>query len=181
MATRQVGPPQDLGPCCVIWDPDTANLELGPTFGTVTFRSEDNVESIFHDKHGVTPVNAVYTGRVPTLEVPMTSPNLLQLETVIEASYKKKSLGKTKILWVPNPVGGAVFADSKEIILKPAVDQVCATNTAKWLHIFRAFPIANLELGFDNSGQRVYNVLFMVFPDDTSGLEGKLWRLGPAS
>ena len=178
---RQVGPPRDLGTCCVLWDPSTANLLLDPVYGTVTFRSEDNSEDVFHDLHGVAPVDSVFTGRVATLEVPMTSPNLLQLETVIEGSQKKKSAGKYKILWVPNPVGGRMFPDAKEIIVKPYIDQVCSANTAEWLHLFRAFPVANIELGFDHAGQRIYNVLFKCYPDDSSGTDGKIWRFGPAS
>jgi len=179
--TRQVGPPRDLGPGCVNWDPAGDNLRFDPTFGTITFRSEDSVENILHDEHGVVPVDAVFTGRTAVLEVPMTSPNLLDLEKVIHDSEAKKSAAKYKILWVPNVVGDRLFPIAKEMVIKPVIDQVCSANTAEWLHILRCYPVSQLELGYDNSGQRIYNVMFACFPDDASGQEGKIWRFGPAS
>ena len=179
--TRQIGPPRDMGPCCIVWDPDGVNLDMKPTFGTVTYRPEDQKEDVFHDEHGVAPVDSIHTGRPATLEVPMTSPNLAQLEAVIKGSTKKKSAGKYKILWVPNTVGCAVFANAKVIIVKPLCNQVCSAIEAEWLYIFRAYPFAQLEIGFDNNGQRVYNVLFKCYPDDVSGSNNMIYRFGPAS
>lgn len=181
MTTRKTGPVRDLGPCCVIWDPTGVNLELGPTFGSVTFRSEDQSEDIFHDEYGVAPVDAVFTGRIATLEVPMTSPNLVNLTAMIHDATKHKVLGKYKIMKVPNVVGDNMLPVAKEIILKPEIDLVCSATTSEWLHIFRCYPVDSIEIGFDNAGQRVYNVTFKCFPDDASGQVGQLWRLGPAS
>jgi len=179
---RQVGPPRDLGPACIVWDSAGTNLRFDPTFGTVTFRSEDSVEDILHDEHGIVPVDAVFTGRTAALEVPMTSPNLLDLQVVVHDATAKKSSAKYKILWVPNVVGDRLYPGAKEIIIKPVIDQICGTDTSEWLYIFKAYPMAQFEIGWDNSGQRVYNVLFKVFPSDASGTpHNKMWRFGPAS
>lgn len=175
------GPIRDMGPCCLVWDPTTANLELRPTYGTTTVRSETNTEDIFENQHGVAPVDAMFTGRVVSVEVPMTRSNLLQLETVIHDATKHKSLGKYKILKVPNPVGDTLFPIAKELIIKPLADRVCSPTTSEWLHILRCYPVDALELGYDVSGQRIYNVTFKAFPDDASGQMGLLWRLGPSS
>ena len=179
MTQRQSGPNRDLGPCCIVWDPSGVNLELKPTFGSTMFNSTGNQEDIFHEQHGVAPVDSVFTGRVATLEVPMTSPNLVALEAVIPGSTKHKVLGKIHVLKVPNPVGTRAFPTAKEVIVKPVISQVCSADTNEWLHLWRAKPIEALAIGSDNSGQRVYNVLFKCYPDDASGNVSQIWRQGP--
>ena len=179
MTQRQSGPNRDLGPCCIVWDPSGDNLEFKPTFGSTMFNSADNRAQIFHDEHGVTPVDSVFVGRVATLEVPITSPNLITLEKVLPGATKHKVSGKIHSLRVPNPVGTRGFPDSKEIIVKPVISQSCSTDANEWLHLWRAYPIAALAIGYDNSGQRVYNVTFECYPDDASGNVGQIWRQGP--
>lgn len=175
------GPIRDLGPCCLIWDPAGVNLDLKPTFGSCTFRSEDNSEDVMEDEHGVAPVDAVFTGRVATFEAPITRPNLLQLEEIIHDSVKRKTGGKYKILDVPNPVGDNMKPIAKELIVKPVIDRVCSATTSEWLHLLACYPIASLEIGYDLTDQRVYNVTFKCFPSIDSGTVGLIWRFGPAS
>ena len=179
MPSRATGPPRDLGPCCVVWDPDTANIEMTPVFGSVVFRSEDQVEDIFWEEHGRAPVDAVFAGRVATLEVPMTSPSLTRLEVAIHDSVKQSVSGKWTILKVPNPVGDNMLPVAKEIIIKPEIDQGCSATTSEWLHIFRCYPVDAIEIAYDNATQRIYNVTFKCFPDDASGTVGLIWRFGP--
>lgn len=181
MTQRQSGPNRDLGPCCINWDPSGVNLELKPTFGSTMFNSTDNRAPIFHEEHGVAPVDSIFSGRVATLEVPMTSPNLVALEAVIPGATKHKVGGKTHVLRVPNPVGTRAFPSAVEIRVKPVISQVCSTNVNEWLHLWRAYPIAALAVGFEaETGQRVYNVTFECYPDDASGNVGQIWRQGPA-
>lgn len=176
---RGTGPPRDLGPCCVVWDPDGVNIEMTPVFGSVVFRSEDQSEDIFWEEHGRAPVDAVFTGRVATLEVPMTSPNLAQLEASIHDATKHKIATKYVLLKVPNPVGDNMLPIAKEIVLKPEIDRACSTTTSEWLHILRCYPVSAMEIAYDNATQRVYNVSFKCFPDDASGTVGLIWRFGP--
>ena len=172
---------RDMGPCCITWDAIGVNLEMRPVLGSVTFRAETQSEDIFENQHGLAPVDAMFTGRVATLEVPMTRSNLAQLNVIIHDSVKRKTGGKYKILDVPNPVGDNMFPIAKEIILKPVIDRVCSIVTSEWVHIHRCYPIDAIELVWDNSTQRIYNVVFKCFPDDASGQVGDIYRLGPAS
>lgn len=165
-----------LGPCSILWDPSEANLELNPTFGGVTFKDEVQMAEIKEDQQGETIVDVVLTGRIVELTIPMTQATLDQLNVVIAGSVKT---GTT--LKVSNIVGTSVFANAKEIIIKPIVNNIPTTDTAKWIHIFRAYPFSNLEWGFDVSTQRATNVLFKGFPDDASGQVGEMWRMGPAA
>lgn len=167
-------PNRDLGPCCVVWDPAGDNIELSPTFGGVEFRDEVLSVDIHEDGQGETIVDSVHTGRVVEVTVPMTRYTLTQLEAAIKGSVAAASK-----LEVSNKVGGAVFADAKELIIKPAEDNVCTPTTTEWLHVHKAYPFANLGWMYDNSGQRVANILFKCYPDTASGQVGEMWRMGP--
>jgi len=169
-------PVKDLGPCAVIWDPSGDNIELNPTFGGVIFRSEDAIVDILEDGRGTTPIDAVFTGRVASLEVPLTRTTLAKLEKILPGSVK----GATN-LKVSTHVGGAMYTSAKEVIVKPVVDNVPSVTTTEWLHIHKAYPVPGFEVAYDNSGQRVFKVTFKVFPSDESGQVGELWRIGPAS
>jgi len=110
-------PVKDLGPCSVLWDPTPgANVELNPTFGGVIFRSEDAVVDILEDGRGTTPIDAVFTGRVASLEVPMTRTTLAKLNKILPGSVAGASNLK-----VSTHVGAAMFASSKPIIVKPII------------------------------------------------------------
>lgn len=177
---RQTAPTRDLGPACIVWDPTGDNLDFKPTFGSVTYTSDVQSEDIMHDEHGVMPVNAMITGRLVTLIVPMTSPNLIDMQATMPSSTTHKTGGKTVVLKVPNVVGAIMFADAKEIRLQPVIDQVCQTDVNEWLHIWRCFPIEAHEVGYDLTNQRVFSVTFKVFSDDSSGNVGQIYRYGPA-
>ena len=168
-------PFQDLGPCSVTWDLATLNVALNPTFGGVRFRDTLLHVGIKEDGQGETDVDAVDTGRTVGVEVPMTRFSLAQLNQVIGGS----TLNGTK-LDVANSVGNPLLALSKEILIKPMIDNVPTPTTTKWVHFHRCYPLIDLDIVFDNSEQRVAKVLFKVFPDDLSGNVGKMYRFGPA-
>lgn len=171
-----VAPFRDLGPCFVRWDASgAANIDLNPTHGGVKFRDTLLFQDIFEDLQGETPVDAATKGRIVEVEVPMTRFSLHQLLYVIEGS----ALVGTR-LTISNAVGKAMYAHAKEIICKPAENNVAGPNT-EWTHFFRCFPVIDQEIVFDNSEQRVAKVLFKCFPsqDTTEGL-GKMYRYGSA-
>jgi hypothetical protein len=149
------------------------DIELSPIFGDVYFRSEDQSEDIKEDGQGVTPIDAVMVGRITELQIPMTRSDLDQLEAVIGGSV---AVGN--VLSVSNRVGQAVFADAKEVILKPMEDNVCSAVNTEWLHIWRCYPMHAFEIPYNLSTQRIFNVVFKVFPDDLSGQVGEIWQVG---
>jgi len=163
---------KDLGPCQVWFD----SVDLGPTLGGVVFKEEVHSVDIKEDGHGDTPVDAIFTGRIVTVECKFTRSTLDQLEAMIESS-----VAGVANLKVSNSVGNAMFADSAELILKPLVDNGASVTASEWLHVHRAYPIGAVELAYDNSGQRIINVTFKAFPDDATGQVGEIWRIGAAS
>jgi len=163
---------KDLGPCQVLFN----GVDMGPTHGGVTFKEELHSVDIHEDGHADTPVDSVFTGRIATLEAKFTRLSLAQLAALIESATAGANNLKVK-----NSVGNTMFADAKEVILKPLVDNIPSATTTEWLHIHRAYPIASVELGFDNQNQRIISVTFKCFPDDASGQVNDIWRAGPAS
>lgn len=161
----------DLGPCQVLWGGE----DLGATLGGVTFKEEVTSVDIKEDGHGETPVDAVFTGRKVTIECKFTRSSLEQLEAMITGSVA----GATN-LKVVNTVGDQMFANAEELILKPLVNNVASATATEWLHVHKTYPVAAVEFGYDNSGQRIINVTFRAFPDDASGQVGEIWRMGPA-
>lgn len=165
-------PTKDLGPCQCLWN----NIDLGPTHGGVTFHEEQHSVDIHEDGHGDSPVDAITTGKITSVEANFTRLTLTQLEYLIESSTKG-----TSNLKVVNSVGNAMLANSKELILKPLVDNVASVTTSEWLHVHRTYPLGAPEFKYDNSGQRILKVVFKCFPDDLSTQVGEIWRMGPAS
>jgi len=155
---------KDLGPAVIVWDPDGDNLELQPTFGTVTLKDELLGADIKEDGSGESPVDTVTTGRNVSLEVPMTRSTIDQLLTVIHGSEKDAFNN----LLVKNSVGEAVYTNAKKIIIKPMVNGVADSDTSTWVVIFKAYPFIKAELGWDNSAQRVWLVEFKVYPDSSN-------------
>lgn len=162
----------DLGPVQVLW----GGTDLGPTFGGVVFKEEVHSVDIKEDGHGDSPVDAVFTGRLVTIECKFTRSTLAQLEAMITSS----TAGATN-LKVVNTVGDQMLANAEELILKPLVNNVASVTSTEWIHVHETYPVAAVEFGYDNSGQRIINVTFRAFPSSASGMVGEIWRMGPAA
>ncbi len=171
-----VGVTKDLGPCHVIWDDGGAGeVSINPTFGGVQFRDEVLGVDIKEDQQGETPVDTVTTGKVTEVTVPMTRSQLAQLERAISGS-----VATATNLKVSNTAGRDVFILARELRFKPIEDGI-PDATSTWLHCHRCYPFSNLEWMYDNSGQRVTNVVFKVYPDDATGRINEMWRVGTAA
>jgi len=166
-------PIRDLGPCCVVWDPDGTNVELSPMFGDVYFRSEDQSEPIHEDGKGITEIDSVMVGRITELQIPMTRSDLDQLNKVIGGSVKVGT-----VLTISNRVGMAVAQYAKEIILKPMEDDICTSTKSEWLRILKCYPMHAFEIPYNLSTQRIFNVVFKVYPLDSDGQSGEIWKMG---
>jgi len=165
----------DLCPCVIDYDGGT--VVFNKTQGGVKFRYQEFNTPIKEDQSGSeTDVDEVSNGARCELEVPLTREELADLLYVFgNASQSSDYLEAT------NPVGESKFAGAVAIIIKPIVNGTISTTNTQWLTIHRASPTVNLEWVWDNSTQRVTNVVFKGFPDDQSTRVGEFWRAGPAS
>ena len=175
MALGVPAPMGDIGPALINWDPDGANLNLYPTFGIISVKQELTHAEVFEDGHGDCPVDSVDKGRVVTVEVDFTRLTLANLGAVTPGSVA----GGTN-LTIPNKAGNAYYASAKEIVIKPLLDDAENPDTSTWWHFFKAYPFDVFEVGYDKEGQRIFHVLFVIYPDDASGNVGELSRIGAA-
>lgn len=162
---------RDLGPCQVTWN----GTDLGPSNGGVKIKITDTVKDIREDGAGEAPVDAVFTGRkVEDIEIPLTRLSLTQLQAVLPGSTKTNDS-----VDLPNVVGGAMYDLAKQMILKPLINGVASVDPDEWLTIYKTYPTASWELGYDNATQRTYKTKFQVFPVADSGTyTGKFGHVG---
>ena len=164
-------PFKDLGPCQVLWN----SVDMGPTHGGVVFKEELHSVDIHEDGHGDTPIDAIFTGRIVSIEAKFTRLTLAQLDALIESA----TAGASK-LTVLNSVGNAMYANAKELVLKPLVDNVASATSSEWLHLLKAYPVASANFTYDNNNQRILTVVFKCFPSRDTGTLNQMWRVGPA-
>jgi len=145
----------DLGPCAVYWN----GVLVGPTQGGVKLKIEAKSAEIHEDGYGNMPVDGVFIGlEVADIEIPLTRFTLDQLETITKDSDLAGS-----VLTGANPVGSAMYADAKPLQLRPLVNNVPSAVTTEYFTILKTYPTQKWDIGYDNSGQRIYKYGFKVF------------------
>jgi hypothetical protein len=156
---------RDLGPCSITYN----SVVLGETFGDVVARYKMESKSIKEDSKGVAEVDAILVGATLEIEVPLSRTTLAQLQKVIPGS----TISAAK-LDVNSPVGISLYDIAAILILKPIVAGVAGPNTT-WITVAKAAPMVDLEIVYNNEGQRVFKVLFKCFADSTTG---KIFQVG---
>jgi len=164
------GPPRDLGPCEAIFD----SVALGPTFGDVSFNSVEETIAVFESHFGKTPVDEIRMGKVISVTVPLTRSSLAQLADVITGATS----GVGSLLVDALDVGVSMYDAAKELILKPIVNGVVSTTASEWLYVYKAAPKEDMAIIYNEDSQRVFNVIFASFPDQTSGQASRQWAFG---
>lgn len=155
---------KDLGPCQITFN----SVDLGKTMGGVIFRDSMNQVPVMEDQAGSTPVDHILTGRNIQVEIPMSRSTLAQLTAVLPGA---SSYGSYTV--VNNQAGIARAATAAKLVIQPLVD---GSPSADALTIWKASPITDIELTFDNENQRVYKVLFNVYPDASNN--NRLYQIG---
>lgn len=163
----------DLGPCTVIWDPDGTLVDLGPTFGGVTFEDEVKYKEIKEDGYGDQAVDGVFAGRVSKVTCKMTESSLAQLAKVIPGMTVVGTVAT-----VTASVGTQMRALAKKVTLKRLIDGVVSVTTAEWITLLLAYPVTSFKWEFDADKQRVTDVTFIAFPSKATGAIGQTWKIG---
>lgn len=168
-------PFKDKGPVQVTWDYGGSNLIINPVLGTISLRVTDGVSDVQEEGYGDAPVDAVFTGTVVELDVPMVRSDL---DTLIALLAGVESGAQADIAIFSNKVGCAMYEDAKAIVLKPLCDNAPDADSKTWIELYKCHPYREFDLGFDREGQRVHMVKFKVFVNQDSGYEGKLYQVG---
>lgn len=173
-------PMGDKGPCEIIWNyGESAALYLGDYFGQVILGMETNTSNIEVEKYGDAAVDAIFTGAVMTLEIPLTRSALAALAAMFMTTVKTS--GDHEYLEIVNPSGCSLYDLAKEIVIKPICNGVVDTDPATWIRLFKCHPVPGMNLVFDRSTQRIFPTKFLVFVSQEPGYEGKFGTLGMES
>lgn len=164
----------DIGPCEVVYDyGEVGEVTLSPFLGTVALRLSDSMVDVQEEAYGDTAVDAVFSGIACELDVPLTRQEYIKL-----TQYVPGTTLQSGALTFSAFMGCGMYADAVEVVLKPMCDGVVEPDTLKWIQVFKAAAYRDFELTFDRSGQRVMMIKFKCFVDLTTGMGGRVFRLG---
>lgn len=167
-------PFKDKGPCEVVWDYGGTPLNLSPFLGRVAMRTTDSISKVEEEGWGEAWVDAVFTGTVVEMDVPMARTTMNQLKTLlagVESGAGDITIFKAK-------AGCDMYANAAQVVIKPMCDNVPSTDPAEWILLYKCYPYRDIDLGFDREGQRIHMVKFIVFINQESGYEGRLYQYG---
>lgn len=168
-----MGPTRDLGACQILFK----GVDLGRTMGGVRFRFTETDAPVREDQMGSDPVDDINVGSTCSVEVPLTRMQTAKIAALLAGASGDDTSGET--MTVKQSVGVSRYARAGELVLKPLNGTAADPDTDKWLHVFKASPQADIELVYDATTQRVYKMTFKGYPDQTSGMNSRIWRIGP--
>jgi hypothetical protein len=166
----------DKGPCRVIWNyGESGAIDLGDYLGQVLLKMDTNISPIEVEAQGDAMVDAIFTGAVMTLDVPLTRPALEALEAVLMGELKTE--GGNQVLHIKNPAGCSLYDMAKRIVIKPLCNNIPDPDPANWMLLYKCHPVPAINLPFDRSTQRTFPVRFIVFVSQESGEEGEFGQM----
>lgn len=166
----------DKGVARVIFDYGGPNeIRVNPTFGKTELRVSDKVSDVAEEELGAdTPVDAVFTGTVTEMDVPMTRSTIAQIVTIFPGVVALPGGGATFRV----KAGCAMYENSVQVLLQPLCDNAPDVDPDHAILIYHAHPFRDFSLGFDSSSQRIHMVKFKVFPSQESARYGRTHQYG---
>lgn len=163
----------DKGPCEIVWGyGESDSAYLGHTLGDVKVTMETNSSDINEDQAGTAAVDAILTGSTFTIEVPLTRLSVAELARVLN------TVASGCVIPLENQIGCSLYALAKELVIKPLCGNVISTDQCTWVHLYKTYPIAGLDLTYNLDTQRIFPVKFKVFVSQESGYEGLFGTIG---
>ncbi|MFP3342691.1 hypothetical protein R0J87_09285 [Halomonas sp. SIMBA_159] len=153
-----------LGACNV----NFKGTELGLTKGGVEVSVETTTYPITVDQHGETAVDEFITKRQFKITVPMAETTLALLGLVLPGS--QVTAGQ---LVVNNAVGVSLIDGAGLLKLVP----VSGGNADEPVEFVKANTAGNFSFAYRHNQERIYNIEFTAYPDDT----GVLAKFGKAT
>jgi hypothetical protein len=162
-----------LGVCDVSFD----STDLGYTKGGVTLTVETQVHEILVDQEGPAPVGAVIMGRRCTVNVPLAETNYSRLQGLMPGS---SYTGGTNLWDIQSGTGLDLLDYAATLTLHPHnID----SDDNRWdINIWKASPVANLQLTMTADGEWVYPIQFTGFvPESGHDHESVILTFGGTS
>lgn len=152
-----------LGACTATYK----GTALGLTKGGVEVTITTNKHEVMVDQFGTTKVNSIITGRAVTVKVPLAETDFNKLLAVMPGAVVVTGGGKTK-LTIPHGAGTSLANLAGKLTLHPTI---MAPGVVSDDAVFPlAAPGGDMTFSYTVDAERIYNVEFTVFPDETTGL-----------
>lgn len=156
-----------LGACKVTWN----NVDLGYTKGGVEVEITTAKKKIMVDQFGETEVNEYIMGRSVMVRVPLAESDLTLLASVIPGSTLVTSgvvpNVKTK-LNIPTGTGVSLRDLAQKLVLHPANE--LATYLTEDFVVPLATASGDITFAYRHDEERIFNVEFVGYADNTTGL-----------
>jgi hypothetical protein len=163
----------------VIWDPSGDNVELSPVLGAIRIKSEQEKQEVKQSGYGNTPIDHYTSGKIGnTIEFDATRPDLTRLLNLIYGSTLGSASASVEAI-VANKSGNSLYAEAKQVTIKPLVDDVPGTTLSEHLIFFKCSPPTEiLDLGYAIDEQQIFSVQMNFYPDRTTATLGQLYKFG---
>ena len=169
---------KDISPGAVVLDYGDSpheNLTIRPTLGTIMINAPESLADVFEEEYGDAPVDTVGKGIPVTVEVPFTRLQGWDLKELFPNAIEIQSGDE---LIIKNMTGYAFFENSRNMVIRPIIENVLSTDRSEWVYFWHVHPSINWALGYDREGQRVFQTLFKVYPVQTGTNRGRLFKFG---
>lgn len=169
---------RDIGAGAIVLDYGDSpheNLTIRPTLGSITVNDPASSAPVHEEEYGDAPVDRVNKGGPVTVEVPFTRLQGWDLKELFPDAIEVQSGDE---LIVKNLVGDSQFDNSRNMIIRPLVNNVLSIDRSEWMYFWYAYPERAFALTYDREGQRVFNVIFHIFPVQSGTDRGKFYKLG---
>lgn len=169
---------RDIVPGAIVLDYGDSpheNLIIRPTLGTININVPDAVADVFEEEYGDAPVDTIEKGTPVTIDVPFTR---LQAWDLKELYPEKIEIQSADELIFKNLVGYSYFENARNMVIRPIVNNVLSTDQGEWVYFWHVHPYNNWSLGYDREGQKVFNVVFKVYPVQSGAHIGHYMKWG---
>jgi hypothetical protein len=173
-----ISPLLDAGPGAIVWDADGTPTVFQTIFEDMIWKDEQQMIDIFEAQHGSLPVDKVTDGILTTFEANITRVTLEDI-SVLCIGGTLSGAANDQIEFT-NPVGDHMYQYARRCVIKPIINAAVSTTAQQWITVYKAICIRAWELPY-GKGQRAFHCVFHAFPDQTSGNQGKVYKLGTAT
>lgn len=159
-----------IGACSVSFD----GVDLGHTYGGVTLNYAPEYADILADQFGKTPIDKVLIGEVWTAKVKLAESKVANLGIAVPAgtiSGDKVTVGKD--------AGFRLSTVAKQLVLHPLCN--LASNRDDDVVFYKAVVHGEVEIGYNNEDERVFEVEFVALVDTTKSNGAYLGLMGDSA
>ena len=146
----------EAGPCQVKYD----GVDVGHTQDGVEFNYEPDIRERNVDEYGTTAVELILVGENVTVAMRITQWELANLKIVIPAG-----LDGTSYLGIGRKPGFKLGDQAKELVLHPLEN--AGGDDSEDVTLWKAVPNSPVPIGYNNEGDRIFEVTFKALPDTT--------------